>query len=52
MQEGRMKGQAFISLPTTSAAERALTDTHGFILRDKPMVVQFARSARPKDTPS
>ncbi|XP_043231892.1 RNA-binding region-containing protein 3-like isoform X2 [Amphibalanus amphitrite] len=52
MQEGRMKGQAFISLPSTAAAERALADTHGFILRDKPMVVQFARSARPRDTAS
>ncbi|KAF0289513.1 RNA-binding protein 40 [Amphibalanus amphitrite] len=52
MQEGRMKGQAFISLPSPAAAERALADTHGFILRDKPMVVQFARSARPRDTAS
>ena len=47
-----MKGQAFISLPTTAAAERALTETHGYLLRDKPLVVQFARSARPKDAAS
>ncbi|KAL7887728.1 hypothetical protein AOLI_G00054490 [Acnodon oligacanthus] len=48
MKEGRMKGQAFIGLPTEKSAERALRDTNGYVLHDKPLVVQFARSARPK----
>ena len=48
MKEGRMKGQAFITLPSESKAKDALADTHGFILHGKPMAVQFARSAKPK----
>uniref|UniRef100_A0A3P8W0S5 RNA-binding region-containing protein 3 n=1 Tax=Cynoglossus semilaevis TaxID=244447 RepID=A0A3P8W0S5_CYNSE len=49
MKEGRMKGQAFVGLPSESSAEKALRETNGYILHDKPLVVQFARSARPKD---
>ncbi|KAM4718415.1 RNA-binding region-containing protein 3 isoform 1-T3 [Anableps anableps] len=48
MKEGRMKGQAFIGLPNERSAEKALRETNGFVLHDKPLVVQFARSARPK----
>ncbi|CAG2057474.1 unnamed protein product [Timema podura] len=48
MKEGRMKGQAFITLQTVKQAEQALEETNGFILKDKPMVVQFARSAKVK----
>ncbi|RVE58978.1 hypothetical protein OJAV_G00199630 [Oryzias javanicus] len=48
MKEGRMKGQAFIGLPNEQSAEKALRETNGFVLHDKPLVVQFARSARPK----
>ncbi|XP_066481798.1 RNA-binding region-containing protein 3 [Tiliqua scincoides] len=48
MKEGRMKGQAFIGLPNEKAAAKALKEANGYILFDKPMVVQFARSARPK----
>ncbi|XP_041924320.1 RNA-binding region-containing protein 3 isoform X1 [Alosa alosa] len=48
MKEGRMKGQAFIGLPSEKSAEKALRDTNGYVLNDKPLVVQFARSARPK----
>uniref|UniRef100_A0A1A8SBI5 RNA-binding region-containing protein 3 n=1 Tax=Nothobranchius rachovii TaxID=451742 RepID=A0A1A8SBI5_9TELE len=48
MKEGRMKGQAFIGLPNEQSAEKALRETNGFVLYDKPLVVQFARSARPK----
>ncbi|XP_037550388.1 RNA-binding region-containing protein 3 [Nematolebias whitei] len=48
MKEGRMKGQAFIGLPSEQSAEKALRETNGFVLHDKPLVVQFARSARPK----
>ncbi|XP_027016549.1 RNA-binding region-containing protein 3 [Tachysurus fulvidraco] len=48
MKEGRMKGQAFIGLPSEKSAEKALRDTNGYVLHDKPLVVQFARSAKPR----
>ncbi|XP_020374694.1 RNA-binding region-containing protein 3 [Rhincodon typus] len=48
MKEGRMKGQAFVGLPNERAAAKALKEVNGFQLKEKPMVVQFARSARPK----
>ncbi|XP_059165684.1 RNA-binding region-containing protein 3-like [Physella acuta] len=46
MKEGRMKGQAFVTLPSEKVSVTALKDTNGFILKDKPIVVQFARSAK------
>lgn len=39
MKEGRMKGQAFITLPSEEKAKRALRDAHGYILHGKPMVI-------------
>ncbi|XP_066180666.1 RNA-binding region-containing protein 3 [Sylvia atricapilla] len=48
MKEGRMKGQAFIGLPNEKAAAKALKEANGYVLFEKPMVIQFARSARPK----
>ncbi|XP_053101981.1 RNA-binding region-containing protein 3 [Hemicordylus capensis] len=48
MKEGRMKGQAFVGLPNEKAAAKALKEANGYVLFDRPMVVQFARSARPK----
>ncbi|XP_056306518.1 RNA-binding region-containing protein 3 [Danio aesculapii] len=48
MKEGRMKGQAFIGLPSERSAQKALKETNGYVLKDKPLVVQFARSAKPK----
>ena len=39
MQEGRMKGQAFITLADEVTAERALKETNAFMLHSKPMVV-------------
>ncbi|KAF7659295.1 hypothetical protein LDENG_00000350 [Lucifuga dentata] len=48
MKEGRMKGQAFVGLPSEQSAEKALRETNGYVLYDRPLVVQFARSARPK----
>ncbi|KAH7332261.1 hypothetical protein KP509_20G078800 [Ceratopteris richardii] len=44
MQEGRMRGQAFIDFPSTSLAEDALNMVHGYVLKGKPMVVQFGRN--------
>ncbi|XP_013400227.1 RNA-binding protein 40 [Lingula anatina] len=49
MTEGRMKGQAFVTLPNEDLAQKALNETNGFVLNGKPMVVQFARSAKPKE---
>ncbi|CAL1532043.1 unnamed protein product [Lymnaea stagnalis] len=46
MKEGRMKGQAFVTLPSEKVAITALKETNGFVLKDKPIVVQFARSAK------
>ncbi|KAH0946506.1 hypothetical protein HN011_003241 [Eciton burchellii] len=43
MQEGRMKGQAFVTLQNIMQAQMALEETNGYILKDKPMVVQFAK---------
>ncbi|CAK1544826.1 unnamed protein product [Leptosia nina] len=45
MQEGRMKGQAFITFPSIELAKTALNETNGFLLKERPMVVQFARVA-------
>ena len=39
MKEGRMKGQAFITLPSEDKAKKALRDVHGYILLGKPMVI-------------
>ncbi|KAM4640920.1 RNA-binding region-containing protein 3 isoform 1-T2 [Discoglossus pictus] len=52
MKEGRMKGQAFIGFPSEEVAAKAMKYTHGYVLHDKPMVIQFARSARPKPEPT
>ncbi|XP_012137449.1 RNA-binding region-containing protein 3 isoform X1 [Megachile rotundata] len=46
MQEGRMKGQAFVTLQNIDQAQLALDETNGYILKDKPMVVQFAKAAK------
>ena len=39
MQSGRMKGQAFIALPSEELAAIVLRDTNGYLLQDRPMVV-------------
>ncbi|CAL1277928.1 unnamed protein product [Larinioides sclopetarius] len=49
MKEGRMKGQAFVTLANEKQAIEAIKETNGFILHTKPLVVQFARSAKPKE---
>ncbi|XP_061406271.1 RNA-binding region-containing protein 3 isoform X1 [Lethenteron reissneri] len=51
MREGRMKGQAFVGLPSEREAQKALRDAHGYVLHGRPLVIQFARSARPKEEP-
>lgn len=49
MQEGRMKGQAFVTLDSISLAKKAVEETNGFILKDKPLVVVFARGSTNKN---
>lgn len=44
LQEGRMKGQAFVTLPSVELAQAARKHTNGYILADKPMVVCFAKA--------
>ena len=39
MQTGRMKGQAFVGLPSEEAAVKALRETNGYQLAGRPMVV-------------
>ena len=39
MQEGRIRGQAFVTLPSEEVASVALEDTNGFLLYHRPMVV-------------
>lgn len=46
MKEGRMKGQAFVSLPNEDCAKKILSDCNGYVINGKPMVIQFARSAK------
>jgi len=41
---GRMKGQAFLIFPTVAIAKAALEDSNGYLLKEKPMIVSFARS--------
>lgn len=46
MKEGRMKGQAFVTFPNENIAEKALKCVHGYILQDKPMVIQYGKSGK------
>lgn len=39
MKIGRMKGQAFVTLPDESIARKALKETNGFLFNEKPIVV-------------
>ena len=39
MQTGRMKGQAFIGLPSEEIAVQALKETNGYLLQGKPIAV-------------
>lgn len=46
MKEGRMKGQAFVTFPNENIAEKALRCVHGYILQEKPMVIQYGKSGK------
>ncbi|KAK9170635.1 hypothetical protein Syun_002775 [Stephania yunnanensis] len=43
MQEGRMRGQAFVTFPSIELAHRALNLVNGYVFKGKPMIIQFGR---------
>nr|CDS16586.1 RNA binding protein 40 [Echinococcus granulosus] len=49
---GRMRGQAFIGFDSIELATEALSATHGFLLKGRPMHVQFARGVIAKPDPN
>ncbi|CAN1813835.1 U11/U12 small nuclear ribonucleoprotein 65 kDa protein [Linum perenne] len=44
MQEGRMRGQAFVTFPSVELAHQALNLVNGYMFKGKPMIVQFGRN--------
>ncbi|KAF6983660.1 hypothetical protein CFC21_001799 [Triticum aestivum] len=52
MQEGRMRGQAFVTFPSVELAQRALNLAHGYAFKGKPMIIQFGRSPAATKTSS
>ncbi|XP_023906666.1 U11/U12 small nuclear ribonucleoprotein 65 kDa protein [Quercus suber] len=44
MQEGRMRGQAFVTFPSAEVAHRALNLVNGYVFKGKPMIIQFGRN--------
>ncbi|KAF4397091.1 hypothetical protein G4B88_008937 [Cannabis sativa] len=44
MQEGRMRGQAFLTFPSVELAHNALNLVNGYEFKGKPMVIQFGRN--------
>ncbi|XP_062113658.1 U11/U12 small nuclear ribonucleoprotein 65 kDa protein [Humulus lupulus] len=44
MQEGRMRGQAFVTFPSVELAQNALNLVNGYEFKGKPMVIQFGRN--------
>uniref|UniRef100_A0A8C5HQ28 RNA-binding protein 41 n=1 Tax=Gouania willdenowi TaxID=441366 RepID=A0A8C5HQ28_GOUWI len=47
---GRLKGQAFITLPDVETAHNALQLVHGYRLLGKPLVVEFSRERHRAET--
>ncbi|XP_070616229.1 RNA-binding protein 41 [Erythrolamprus reginae] len=43
---GRMRGQAFVTLPTVSQAQETLELLNGFLLLGKPLILEFGRSGQ------
>jgi len=41
-----MKGQAFVTFPSVELATRAMGEVHGYMLHEKPLVLEFARSEK------
>lgn len=41
---GKLRGQAFITLPNVQAAKKALELCNGYVLRGKPMVIEYGKN--------
>jgi len=46
MKEGRMKGQAFVTLPSIDLAIQAVNEVHGYKLYGRPMLVQYGKGSK------
>ncbi|OUM70129.1 hypothetical protein PIROE2DRAFT_1813 [Piromyces sp. E2] len=44
MTSGRMKGQAFVKLPSVEMAMLLLKEVHGYILNDKAIIIQYGKA--------
>ncbi|XP_034220578.1 U11/U12 small nuclear ribonucleoprotein 65 kDa protein isoform X3 [Prunus dulcis] len=44
MQEGRMRGQAFVTFPSVELAHYALNLVNGYVFKGKPVIIQFGRN--------
>ncbi|KAL1373240.1 hypothetical protein HN51_003229 [Arachis hypogaea] len=44
MQEGRMRGQAFLTFPSIELAHQGLNLVNGYVFKGKPMIIQFGRN--------
>ncbi|XP_058107735.1 U11/U12 small nuclear ribonucleoprotein 65 kDa protein isoform X2 [Magnolia sinica] len=44
MQEGRMRGQAFVTFPSVELALHALNLVNGYVFKGKPVIIQFGRN--------
>ncbi|KAF3322574.1 U11/U12 small nuclear ribonucleoprotein [Carex littledalei] len=44
MQEGRMRGQAFVTFPSIELAQCALNLANGYVFKGKPIIIQFGRN--------
>ncbi|XP_042381459.1 U11/U12 small nuclear ribonucleoprotein 65 kDa protein-like isoform X1 [Zingiber officinale] len=45
MQEGRMRGQAFVTFPSVDLAQHALNLVNGYVFKGKPIIIQFGRNS-------
>ncbi|CAI0432700.1 unnamed protein product [Linum tenue] len=51
MQDGRMRGQAFVTFPSVELAHQALNLVNGYMFKGKPMIVQFGRNPSASSKP-
>ncbi|GLG97593.1 Uncharacterized protein GBIM_04340 [Gryllus bimaculatus] len=46
---GRMRGQAFVTFPSTSLAMKAMKLVNGYVLKGKPLILQFGKAKEDHD---
>lgn len=49
---GRMRGQAFITFPDTNSSSRALEHVNGYLLKDRPIIIQYGRKNSSSNSPT